>query len=1128
MSEKETIEKIANIYNSIWVSASAGSGKTTILVKRLLSLILNDIDISKIICITYTKTGAQEMKERVLNSLSNWATASNNELKKNIEETIGIKATQEHLKKARILFAKILDNMDNLRVFTIHSFCQQIIGRFPIEAGIMPNFKIIDEYQSENLIKKTIEDLIINSIENNNDIYSSLKLLISEKNEDDFYDFINQLISKRKNFEILRETDYETELKKQFEIFTNNKEEIINDFISKDPGDILYFCREIENIKIAQGQRENFSKIVSLINKMDGIDDYINIFLTGNFKKRKFSKELFKNLDEYRKNLKEILIKEQNRCYEYVQNIRNFECFKLTLATIDIGFKIIDNYRKLKFKQGLLDFDDLITTTLKLLQNTEYSAWINYKLDNGIEHILVDEAQDTSALQWRIIESLANEFFVGEGSKKNPRSIFIVGDEKQSIFKFQDADPQMFNKMYNFYRNLIESSRNRLYKINLNCSFRSVSTIINFVDAVFQDYSYKISSMDRKIQHKNIRPGIGLVELWPLIDIEKNSEKPWSFNFDNDIETEKQELLAKYIVNKITELTNSDRVIVDRNGKNKHITFGDIMVLVKNRNPIFLSCLVRSMNKNKIPNSGSDRVDLFKNLIIEDIISLLTFIMFQDDDLSLANIIKSPILSLTEDDLYILCRYKIENKTSLFEAMNEINRDSYQFLAKIIEKSKNSGIYELCFYIMDDCGVRNSILKRFGYDANDILDKFMTFIWNYEIDGNYSILSMLHFIKNNKKNKIKKDLESNNLNQVRIMTIHASKGLQAPIVFIADINSGINDKEDKILWNKNKYDYEIPFYKTNTDSESDIMNTIKEKSRDELHSEYFRLLYVALTRSENEIYLCGLKNRNENRENSLENLDSNKSTWYNLVKEAMLKLNAKEVNFEYNVEKKKTIYGEFIIDSSIENIKTSSNYESDTESMEKILKNIKKYESNIITKKIISPSQFFNYSNRDDMYGNVDNIATLKGNAVHKLLEVLPKTQKDNWNEISKLYLENTFNELPEKEKNLVKENVFNILTNDKFSLFFSENSRGEVGIVGEVENFMVSGKIDRLVEIDNKILILDYKNTTKNYKNKYELPKEYIKQIELYEKLAKKLYINKSIESYILLTTFCELIRIS
>lgn len=1127
MSEKETIEKIANIYNSIWVSASAGSGKTTILVKRLLSLILNDVDISKIVCITYTKTGAQEMKERVLKSLSSWAISSDRELENIIEETIGIKATQKNMKKARILFAKVLDNMDNLRIFTIHSFCQQIISRFPIEAGIMPNFRIIDEYQSESLIKITIEDLILNSIDNSN-TYKSLKLLISEKNEDDFYDFINKLISKRKNLEILREIDYENELKKQFNIFANDMTEILEEFISKDHSDIIRFYKEIENIEITEKQKEDYARIPILINDREKIDEYINIFLTNEFKKRKITDALARKLDNYDKSLKEILMEEQNRCYEYVQNIRNLECFNLTLATIDIGFKIIDNYRQLKFKQGILDFDDLITITLKLLQNTEYSAWINYKLDNGIEHILVDEAQDTSALQWRIVECLTNEFFVGEGSKENPRSIFIVGDEKQSIFKFQDANPQMFNKMYNFYKNLISNSRNSFYKINLDYSFRSVSTILNFVDTVFQNYSYKISSIDRNIKHNNIRSGIGLVELWPLIDVEKNSEKPWSFNFDNDVETEKQELLAKYIVNKIIELTSSDRAIVDRNGKNQRITFGDIMILVKNRNPVFLSYLIRNLNSNKIPNSGLDRIDLFENLVIKDIISLLTFITFQDDDLSLANIVKSPILSLTEDDLYKLCRHKTENKISLFEAMKKINRDSYEFLTKIIEKGKNSGIYELCFYIMEDCGVKNYILSRFGYDTNDILDKFMTFVWNYESDGNYSILSLLHFIKNNKKNKIKKDLESNNINQVRIMTIHASKGLQAPIVFIIDINSGINCKEEKILWNKNRHDYEIPFYKTNTDSESEITNKIKEENKDELHSEYFRLLYVALTRAENELYLCGLKNKSENQENSLENIDSNRSTWFNLVKEAMTKLNAKEVNFEYNREEKKIVYGNSLTDENIRNIEINSNSESDTEAVEKIFKNIKKYKPNILPRKIISPSQFFNYSNRDDIYSSTENICILKGSAVHKLLEVLPKTSRENWDEISKLYLENTFSELPEKEKTLVKKNVFNILTNDKFSLFFSENSRSEVGIVGEVDTFIVSGKVDRLVESDEKILILDYKNTTKNYKNKNELPKEYIKQIELYEKLVRRLYINKPIESYILLTTFGELIRIN
>ena len=198
--------------------------------------------------------------------------------------------------------------------------------------------------------------------------------------------------------------------------------------------------------------------------------------------------------------------------------MENYKYFSLSCDLIDFGLKIINNYKVLKNNEGLLDFDDLITITLDLLNNSQYSSWINYKLDNGIEHILLDEAQDTSKLQWDIMENLTNDFFSGE-TKNNNRTLFVVGDEKQSIFSFQGADPTMFDNRFRFYREKIEVSRNNFYKVNLSHSFRSLDTILKFVDAVFSDDNYrkKITTLEPKIEHHNKRLGTGLVELWPWL-----------------------------------------------------------------------------------------------------------------------------------------------------------------------------------------------------------------------------------------------------------------------------------------------------------------------------------------------------------------------------------------------------------------------------------------------------------------------------------------------------------------------------------------------------------------------------------------------------------------------------------
>ena len=1093
-----------DINSSVWVSASAGSGKTTILIRRLLNMILNDVDISKIICITYTKTAAGEMKERIYDALNRWTKIDENLLKNEIESLSNTKANKEKIKKARTLFAKTIDNIDNLKIFTIHSFCQQILCKFPIEAGISPNFEILDEYQSNELISKAIDETLHNAKSNFN-IYESIRLLIKEKNENDFYDFINYLISKRKDLELIK-NNYNDYLKDLFKIDFNDDYCLLMDFLSYNFDYLLKVCNnnscknsnieKIKNyiIKINESKKENdINKLWSLV------DDYVHIFLTKK--------------NEKRSNFSNDLSLEQERCFDFQKKLLNFKCYKLTISSIKISFDIIDNYKILKNQKGVLDFDDLIIKTKQLLENTEYSDWIKYKLDNGIEHILVDEAQDTSILQWEIIKYLTSDFFTGINNHENPRSIFVVGDEKQSIYGFQDANPEMFGKMYNFYKEIINNSRNIFAKIDLNKSFRSLDVVLNFIDNVFSGYEDKISNIDKNIKHNNTRNGVGLVELWPLIDVKQNKkEKTWSINFDSDEETKKQELLAKYIADKIENLLTSNRAIVGKNGEKRKIKYEDIMVLVKNRNKIFLSYLIKNLNKKGIPNSGLDKLSMFDGIVIKDILSLFTFILFQNDDLSLANIVKSPILSMKEEDLYKLCRYKIENNISLFSSLKYNYHDKYEFLSLIIEKSKKSSIYDLCCYILNICKIKENIISRYGNESYDIINKFLDFVYNYEINNDASLLPFLNFVENN-INEVKKDLETSN--QVRIMTIHASKGLQSPIVFIIDANSGVDSKQDKILWYKYKNYINIPCYKINNGSE--IIEKIKNYGSNCAYNEYLRLFYVALTRAENEIYICGLEHHNNAKDNK---------SWYKIAEATMKRINCRSMNFDFNNSLEKLVYGDYnYLDMPQYEECDKIKVDFESQKIELLLKNIGVHDYSKYKQKIISPSQYYNYVDKDKIIGN--NIHSVeKGKIIHKLLEILPRIELSNRQNIFDMYTNNT-DIFTRKEIHEICQIVTGILNNINLKPFFSENSNSEVNIVGEIDGDIVSGRIDRIVELDDKILVLDYKNTVKDYKNEIELPKEYIKQMEIYKKLVEKTNKNKLVECYILTTTYGRLIRV-
>lgn len=1112
---QENRKKALDINNSIWVSASAGSGKTTVLVDRLLSLLINNVDISKIVCITYTKTGANEMKSRIYNSLSVWATISDDLLKLEIEKRLNIKnITTDFLNKARILFAKVIDNIDNLKIFTIHSFCQQIISRFPIEAGIYPNFEVIDDYNSNTLIKTAINNAMLLA-KNNPEINNSIKSLILEKNEEDFNKLINYIVGKRKEFEYIANTEYKSELKQIFNIKYNTEQEVIVNFLNYDYSKIIELSNYIQENDFTDKQKKDFQNMANLLPLIEkNIDEYKYTFITKDNTIRKIKKLHETN---------EIYINEANRCIEFTEDLENTKYYNLTLSVINFGLEIIKHYKLLKNEKGLLDFDDLIMTTLNLLQNTEYSAWINYKLDSGIEHILLDEAQDTSKLQWEIMEHLTGDFFVGE-TKENNRTIFVVGDEKQSIFSFQGANPEMFNIKYNFYKELIENSRNIFHKIDLQKSYRSLETILKFVDMVFIDKTYvnKISKLDNEIKHYNFRSGVGLVEIWPLIDIDKIKKDEWELDFENDVETQKQELLAKNIVNKIVYLVNSNRAIITRSNKKRKIEYGDIMILQRNRNPFFLSYLMKYLNENNIPNSGVDRIDLFNNIVIKDFLSLFNFIIFNNDDLSLANLVKSPFLNLTENDLYELCRYKVDNDITLFESFKQIEKykKQYDFLNDIIEKSRELNIYDLCFYLLENCSVRKNILARYGDSITLILNNFLDFIINYEEQNSSSLVSFVDFVNNN-KNEIKKEFEEN-LNQVKIMTVHSSKGMQAPIVFLADSNNAIDENRENLFWIYGENKQDLPIYKTG--AKNDIIKNIKNINAVDLHDEYFRLFYVGMTRAENELYVCGVSKSKNQDENEVK--EEKKQTWYDLSVKAIQHLNYEEKKFDFDDKLTKLTYGiENFVDDDVNNEQQIQEYKNQ-ETINKIIENIKIYTNTQEEIKTITPSQFYNHIDRDDRYNRV-NLAILKGNAIHKLLEVLPDSKKEDREKIADIYLNNYFTGLTNIDKHNIKNTVFNILNNEEFKFFFAEDSKSEVAIVGNIDGFSVSGQIDRLVELDDKILIMDYKNTSKNYKNVKDLPDAYIKQLELYKRLVEKIYKNKIVECYILVTSYGSLVRV-
>lgn len=1132
--------KASNPEYSIWTSASAGSGKTTVLVKRLLRMLLNNVEPSKILCITFTKTGDTAMRNKINEKLASWTVMDDDKLKQEIVNLDEKENIEEKLKTARTLFAKILDNSNSFKILTIHAFCQQIIKRFPLEAGIIPNFQILDEYTSEQLLIQTKKELLKS---NNEEIKKSMEYIFSNMSEDNFLKLLKDSLDKqRSNFTYLKDRFFTIngiidELRKIFKIKPNDTIEKVEDEFYNNT-DFSLVGTGILEILSNEGKQfdQNFAKLLSNYkNDKSLIYKYMSCFLKGNFEIT--SKLLSVDMQKKFPELKEFISKEAERSYNTYEYLINLQNFDFTKSFLNIIYYVFEIYSLLKKQNGYLDYNDLIIETNSLLGNSAFkniigenifSSWINYKLDEGIDHVLIDEAQDTSPMQWNIVKSITEEFFAGQGTKENiNRTIFVVGDEKQSVFSFQGAEPDIFNITLKDYKYKIEQCGKKFDNIFLNASFRSLQSVLNFVDDVF-DEPFRRSAITKlvdKITHQFVRKeSIGKVEVWPLIgeEIEEDNEKnnkenkeekkkkksleEWQINYVDIVEKTNEQKLAEAIANEVSDWFKNGKMICDRKTKKyRKVEYGDIMILVRSRtNKDFNNYLIREFSKRHIPTMGNDRFDLLDNIVSQDIISLLNFIIFNEDDLSLANIVKSPFLNLSEEDLYVLCDYKNENKCTLWTAFqkNEKYKKEMQFLADIIEKSKNASVYELLLYIFEIKNTKKLFKQRFPYITDEIFNEFLNLANEYDKTHNDgTILNFISFLENNNL-QIKRDM-AQKTNEIRIMTAHLSKGLESPIIIMPQTNhvsSSIYKIDNILKYQEEGNDYYMPIIKQ---KDNRLILAIKNKMKNKVEEEYLRLLYVAMTRAENELYICDYK----------KGKNAVKNSWYSIL------LNTIQNNKDVKTRQSKYIDGDILyigeedkytsdnIDS-VDNAEESSNND---ETINEIISTFTQNKEDKDELNIINPSIYYQENSIKSPIQNNENLEN--GKLVHKLLEILPDINSEVWNDIFEIYLKNSNN------KAKIKNMVLDILNNKEFSFLFSSNSKAEVPIFGKIdEKNIISGKIDRLSIIDDIVYIVDYKNTNYLYK---QVPEKYKMQLELYKKVLEKIYQDKTIKCYILWTSF-------
>ncbi len=1042
----------AHPHHSAWVAASAGSGKTKVLTDRVLNLLLEECPPERILCLTFTKAAAAEMANRVRARLGEWAICPEEDLLQSLHNLLGEAPSFEKMSYARKLFGATLDTPGGLKILTIHSFCQSLLKRFPLEAELSPFFEVADDTKRQALIKEASHQVMDN--------LSDLVLRFSESTLEELTTFILQT---RVSFEGLLPEKIEQALQTK----GLSEEILLNALLDSIPEDKLRESLPLfeEGTSTDQERGLALAQFLSLTcdERMRQYADYLSLFLTLQGEKRACL--LTQKVSLKYPYLKELLEEEGLRLEKWVENHNALDIAKVSKLFLTYGQAFLKAYENLKKEKSLLDYEDLILKTVALLKNPG-CHWVLYKLDGGLDHILVDEAQDTSPTQWAVIRAIAEEFYANAATDPRNRTLFIVGDEKQSIYSFQGADPAVFSQMQTDLRTFAHQSDKMWKDIDLNVSFRSTPEVLRVVDAVF-------SSSILHLPFRKDAPGH--VELWPLIKKqEEESLEPWQTPHVQYTQDLPQNRLAKLIAQTIQGW------LLHKGPLAKPVRPGDILVLVRRRTS-FVDALIRSLKEHDVPVAGIDRLWLLEGIGVQDLLKLAEFLLLPEDDLTLASVLKGPLFTLSEEDLFTLAYGR--EKMSLWQRLQK--QDGFEavtgLLKDLLSRVDYFTPFALFSHILGPLEGRKKWQTHLGPECLDSLDEFLNLCLSFQEEKTPSLQGFLHWISQ-EVIELKRDLEQSN--QVRVMTVHGSKGLQAPIVFLPDTTQPPLDlppfeiQGKALIWLPPSAK-DIPFTKI-----------LKQTLRAQQQEEYRRLLYVALTRAEDALYICGWEG------------SSSRETWYNMVQQGLQKV-GEEIVFDTPCP------------LGLEGIGWRHSCP-----QEQVHLPLKPLESTLFplphwlkttptveeSSQILKPSQ----AEEETLFGHSSfgAFATQRGILIHRLLETLPNLPIETQQKSALRFLEKEgISEDQALEMIQCVQRVFKAYPD-----LFEANSQAEVPIMGRIGDSLLSGQIDRLVLRQDHILIVDFKTHSAVPEELKDIPQTYLKQMALYHTALSQVYPQKPI----------------
>jgi ATP-dependent helicase/nuclease subunit A len=1102
---------------SAWVAANAGSGKTHVLAQRVINLLLDGVAPEKILCLTFTKAAAANMAKRVFETLGRWTTLDDAALDAAIgRQAAGISAARRAL--ARRLFARALDTPGGLKVQTIHAFCTQLLHQFPFEANVAARFTVLDDTTQMQLLEDlTLKSLLEGASDPDSRLGRALGAAQMVAADQTFRDVVREAIDRRDGMMRwrMRAGSLEAAIAGLSRALGIEPEETLDGVEARFFTEALIAPSEWPAIiaTLRQGNKtdsEQAGRFAALttLSGANRIELYLEIFCTDQGEPRKSI--VTKAIKDGR--LIELLSAEQKRVCDILDRRNAVICRDRSGALLTVVDAVLTRYAAEKARRGLLDYDDLIDKTLALLSNVE-AAWVHYKLDLGVDHVLIDEAQDTSDKQWDIVRRLVAEFTAGRGARDLTRTIFAVGDEKQSIFSFQDAAPRQFAGMHRHFQKVHDDAGLKFMFREFKHSFRSGESVLAAVDEVFKapglaaSVTADTAGLPPHIALPDAPPSV--VEIWePEKPDERNEIEGWDAPFDTVSETSPRVKLAQRIARCVRRLVDgSTPVGIERCAAR----YGDVLILVRQRGPLF-EAIIRALKNENVEVAGADRLILTEHIAVMDLMALADALLLPQDDLALASVLRSPLFGFSDDDLFAIAFDR--GRSSLYAALLRKSDERPIFgaavarLAELGDAARRQSPFAFYAFVLGPRDGRRRFIGRLGAEANDALDEFLNLALDYERRETPSLQGFIAWLREARA-EVKRDMEIAR-DEVRVMTVHGAKGLEAPIVILADtMTQPYGPRPPRLL----ELDDGAVVWAGRKDDDPAPVAAARPKALTEAEDEYRRLLYVAMTRAADQLIICGADGERARP----------KGCWYDLVVDPLQPFLIEQTENSEKVWR----YRKETKDVAAKPAEPAAPAPVERTEMPQWLR--RSAPPMAPASVAMSPSAVF-----DDEAGRpfargaasaADRRKALaRGRIIHRLMQSLPDIPPPSRKDAIERYLANNAADFLPAEQAQMAQQVLTILNDLIFAELFAPGSRAEVPIVGRIPRsgaaaLAVSGQVDRLAVTRDTVLIADYKTDRAAAGGLAEVPKDYIGQLAAYRAVLRFIYPEKTIRAALIFT---------